>query len=115
MDAAFGFLSDIKGLVEGPNASACVIKDTSENFTKKLTGLVKVYGAKITGVAEADEKYYHSHHGRLDENFGDLVDNILPYTFVFAVEMDNDYINRTPFLPQSIAVTKGYVDAAIIG
>ncbi len=115
VDAAFGFLSDIKGLVEGPNASEYVTKDTSENFTKKLNGLAKFYGAKITGVAVANEKYYYSHRGRFDENFGDLVDNILPYTFVFAVEMEKDYIDSAPFSPQSIAVTKGYVDAAIIG
>lgn len=115
VDAAFAFLSDIKGLVEGPTASICVRKETPENFTKKLKGLAEFYGAKITGVAKADEEYYYSHRGRFDENFGDLVDNILPHTFVFAVEMDKDYIDRAPFLPQSIAVTKGYIDAAIIG
>lgn len=115
VDAAFGFLSDIGGLVDGPEASKNVTKDTPENFTKKLKGLAEFYGAKLTGVAVSDEKYYYSNRGRLDESFGDVVDNILPYTFVFAVEMDKECMSRAPFLPESIAVTKGYVDAAIIG
>lgn len=115
VDAAFGFLSDIKGLVQGPLASPNVIKDTPANFTRKLKGLAQFYGAKITGVAEANEQYYYTHRGRMDESFGDVVDNILPYTFVFAVEMDKDCIDCAPHLPQSVAVTKGYVDAAIIG
>jgi epoxyqueuosine reductase QueG len=48
----------------------------------------------------------------LDQSF---FDDILPYNFVFAVEMDMPYISKAPFIPESIAVTKGYVDAAIIG
>lgn len=115
VDAAFGFLSDIKGLVEGPVSSTNRINDTPENFTKKLKGLAKFYGAKLTGVAAADESYYYSKRGRSDENYGKTVDNLLPYTFVFAVEMDKDYINTAPFLSQSVAVTKGYVDVAVIG
>ena len=36
-------------------------------------------------------------------------------SIVFAVEMEKEMIFRAPQLPEAIAVTKGYIDAAVIG
>nr|USC32058.1 reductive dehalogenase [uncultured bacterium] len=115
VDAAFSFLSDIRDLVEGPPSAETKVEAPPEEFTKKLKGLAELYGARLTGVTSLDESYYYTYRGRTDKVYGEKVDPTLPYTFVFAVEMDHDYINTAPVLSQSIEVTKGYVSAAIVG
>lgn len=115
VDAAFTFLSDIRGLVEGLPSAEIKVEASPEEFTKKLKGLAELYGAKLTGVALLDESYYYTYRGRTDKVYGEKVDPILPFTFVFAVETDHNYINTAPVLSQSIEVTKGYVNAAIVG
>lgn len=115
VDAAFGFLSDIRGLVDGPDSAEKKVDALPEEFTERLKGLAQLYGAKLTGVALLDESYYYTHRGRTDQVYGERVEPDLPYTFVFAVETDPDYINTAPVLSQSIEVTRGYVDAAVIG
>lgn len=115
VDSTFEFLADIKGLVDGGQQAKQKVVATPAVFTEKLQGLAALYGAKLTGVAELDESYYYSIRGRNDQVYGEKVEPKLPYTFVFAVEMDPAYINTAPALSQSIAVTKGYLDAAIIG
>ncbi|MDY0234719.1 MAG: reductive dehalogenase domain-containing protein [Gudongella sp.] len=115
VDATFGFLADIKGLVDGGEKAAEKVQATPETFTRKLKGLAEFYGAKLTGVAELDESYYYTYRGRTDQVYGEKVEAHLPYTFVFAVEMDPAYINTAPVLSQSIGVVKGYLDAAIVG
>lgn len=115
VDASFEFLADIKGLVGGGIKAGEKVEGTSEEFTRKLKGLGKFYGANLVGVAELDENYYYTYRGRTDEVYGEKVEANLPYTFVFAVEMNPAYINTAPLLSQSIQVTKGYLDTAIIG
>ena len=60
VDATFGFLSDIKGLVDGGEKAKEKVQATAETFTRKLKGLAEFYGAKLTGVAELDESYYYT-------------------------------------------------------
>ncbi len=115
VDATFGFLADIKGLVDGGEKAQEKVEATPETFTKKLKGLAEFYGAKLTGVAELDESYYYSYRGRTDAVYGEKVEPSFPYTFVFAVELPPEYINTAPVLSQSIGVVKGYLDAAIVG
>ncbi len=115
VDSTFEFLADIKGLVEGGVKAKEKVQARPEEFTKKLKGLAEFYGAKLTGVAGLDENYYYSYRGRTDAVYGEKVSPNLPFTFVFAVEMAPEYINTAPVLSQSIGVTKGYLDAAIVG
>ena len=114
VESTFGFLSDIKFLSDGPKKSDTTVQGTENQFTKRLKGLAEMYGAKLSGVTLLDDCYY-SHRGRTDEHFGEVIETKLPFTFVFAVEMASEYIHTAPEVAQSIAVTKGYVDAAIIG
>lgn len=115
VDATFGFLGDIKGLVDGPSPSAVKLEESAEVFTARLKEIAALYGAKLTGVAAYDERYYYSHRGRMDAHYGERLDVGLPYTFVFAVEMDPELLACAPRVKESIAVTKGYLDAAMVG
>jgi len=107
-DAGFRFLGDIKKYVEG---------DVSENKVEveKIKKLSKYLGAKLVGVADMREYHFYSHRGRNPETYGEKIDKFHKYGIVFAVEMDKDMINRAPQCEEVIAVTKGYMDAAIIG
>ena len=102
VSATFNFLSDIKNLVNGPEISEKRLEDTPENFTAKIKGLAKYYGADLCNIAICDESYYYSHRGREDDIYGDKVDNLYKNTIVFAVEMDKSYIDTAPKLPESI-------------
>lgn len=115
VSATFNFLGDIKNLADGPKLNAKQTIDTAENFTEKIKGLAKYYGAKLCKITSYDESYYYSHRGREDETYGDKVESKYKNTIVFAVEMDKDYIHTAPKLPEAIEVTKGYLDTAIIG
>jgi Pyruvate/2-oxoacid:ferredoxin oxidoreductase delta subunit len=116
VDAAFQFLDSIKPLVEGPTASKILTTGTAEDFTAHIKSIAELYGASVTGVAKSDESFYYSHRGRTDQVYGDSVsiDN-WPHTIVFAVPMNEAMIRKAPKAEESIAVTQGYVQAAIVG
>lgn len=113
--AAFHFLDDIKHLAEGPPVSTEQVIGTPEQFTERIKGLASHYGAVLSGVALLDDSYYYSHRGRHEANYGEQLTPKHRFTFVYAVEMAEPLIHTAPLLPQSLAVTKGYVDAAVIG
>jgi len=113
-DATFRFLSDIKKYSEG-EASDKIVEVDSTIMTKKLKGLASFYGASLVGITEMKDDYYYSHRGRDPKKYGEEINNLLPYGIVFAVEMEESMIDRAPLLPEAIEVTKGYVNAAIIG
>ncbi len=113
--AAFHLLDDIKHLAEGPTVATEQVHGTPEQFTSKLKGLAAHYGAVLSGVALLDESYYYSHRGRQEASYGEPLNPEHSYTFVYAVEMAEALVHTAPLLPQSLAVTKGYVDAAVIG
>lgn len=115
VSATFNFLSDIKNLVQGCPLNEDKVHDSPENFTTKIKGLAKYYGADLCKIALCDENYYYSYRGREDKIYGDKVEILYPNTIVFAVELDKNYIFTAPKLPESIEVTKGYLDTAIIG
>lgn len=115
VDSAFEFLENINGLVDGGVKGEKKVEASPEVFTEKLKGLAQFYGAKLTGVAELDESYYYTYRGRTDEVYGEKVNPHLPYTFVFAVQLDSAYISTAPVLSESIEVSKGYLDSAIVG
>lgn len=113
-EAAFRFLGDIKKFAEGrPNPNK--VETDASIMTSKLKGLAKFYGASLVGITRMKEEFYYSHRGRDPKKYGEEVTELLPYGIVFAVEMQEDMIDRAPLLPEAIEVTKGYVNAAVIG
>lgn len=116
VDAAFQFLDSIKPLVEGPKASKSITTGTAEEFTAHIKSIAALYGASVTGVAKSDESFYYSHRGRTDQVYGDSVSiDKWPHTIVFAVPMNDAMIRMAPKAEESMAVTHGYVQAAIVG
>lgn len=114
IDAGFQFLADIRHLSELHQITNEKIIDTSKNFTDHIKQTASFYGAKLVGITTATNHFY-SYRGRHDINYGDKIQEDLPNTIVFAVEMDQSSIQKAPQLQQSVAVVKGYVDAAVIG
>lgn len=113
-DACFDFLGDIKQFSEGTPSPDKVEAD-SKQFTELLLGLARYYGAVSCGVALLKDEHYYSHKGRPLSEYGKEIIPSYKYGIVFAVEMDEKIIDTAPNVTESIAVTKGYVDAAIIG
>lgn len=112
--AGFQFLSDIGPLVEGPVAEEQV-PVTPERITRLLKNLATHLGAVKVGALEMTEDLYYSHRGRHEADYGETVVPRHRYGFVFAVEMDETMMNRAPQIEEILEVTKGYVNAGIIG
>ena len=113
-DSVFQFLADIKKKAEGPVLSEKVEVDP-QKMTDKLKGMSVYYGASLVGVARLDETFYYSHRGRESEVYGEEITQYHNYALVFAVELNKDMIDTAPFSPESVEVTKGYLDAAVVG
>ena len=113
-DANFEFLADIRHLCDGKPAPTQVA-GTAEAFTQTIKGLLTYYGASLVGITEAKPELYYSHLGRPPAQYGQPIAPDYPTAIVFAWEMAEELIFCAPRLPESIAVTKGYVDAAIGG
>lgn len=115
VDSTFGLLSDFNKLCEGPMKSNKLTEGTTDTFTKRIFDLATLYGAVKIGIAPYHSDYYYTHKGRTDANYGQEITDTLPHTIVFAVEMDPALFSTSPNVLESIAVTKGYLDAGIIG
>lgn len=113
-DACFAFLAALRGFVDG-KVSASRTEASPEVFTRRVKGLAGYYNAKLVGIAPTDPDFYYSHKGRPLGAYGEPVELAHKYAIAFAVEMDRDMIFRSPQQAESVAVTKGYIDAAIIG
>ena len=113
VSSAFRFLSDIKQHVDGKSVEEQKELDP-EKVTEKIKQYASYYGADLVGITKLRKDYYYSNRGRGD-NYGDKIDDFHDYAIVFAVEMEQDMINRAPRIAEAVEVTKGYVNAALIG
>lgn len=112
-DACFNFLGDIKPLVSPPPAPTVQGCDPA-TMSQFLCDLARYYGAKEVAVVSTKDLHY-THKGRPLEIYGKEIDMTHPFGIVFAVEMAETLIDSGPNITESIATTKGYMDAAIIG
>ncbi len=113
-DSVFRMLGDINPLSEGQHQPQRVETDPAE-MSALIKKYARYYGAIEVGIVKMKDEYYYSHRGRKPENYGDAVEAKPHYAIVFAVEMERDMINRAPQLEEVIAVTKGYMEAGMIG
>ena len=61
------------------------------------------------------EVSYHSHRGRSKETYGNPIEITDKYAIVFALEMEPEMVFKAPLVPEAVAVSKGYVNAAVTG
>jgi ferredoxin len=113
-DAGFMLLDDLNRLVDGPPKGA-LVDGSAELFTRRLKSFSQFIGAKVVGIAKMEDDFYYSKLGRPTRDYGKEVTRTHLYGLVIGVEMDKDMINRAPQIEEVFAVTKGYVDAAMIG
>ena len=115
VDSTFELISDFSLLCDGPEKSEAQVKRSIEENTLKVKELAKLYGTKLISITEYNQDYYYTHKGRKDSEYGKKINDKLPYTIVFAVEMDYEYFMQSPYVLESVAVTKGYLDAGVLG
>ena len=70
-------------------------------------------GAVLFGTAETERSWVYSVRGR-GGLYGCETGDVLPYTIMIAVEMDEAEINRAPAVEQSVEVAGAYLRAAVI-
>lgn len=113
-DACFEFLAALRGFVDG-KVSPHRTEASPEVFTRRVKGLAGYYNAKLVGITLADPDFYYSNKGRPLCAYGEPVEPTHKFAIAFAVEMDRDMIFRAPQQAETMAVTKGYIEAATIG
>lgn len=113
VDAVFKFLGDIKSYSEG-HKNTNKIEINKDDFTKKLKGLAKYFGADLVGITKLKEDFFYSHRGRKG-HYGEKIEVKHNYAIAFAVEMEGDMVNRAPRIEEAIETTRGYLKAAIVG
>lgn len=114
VNSTFEYLSHIKKYSEGSKNDE-KIELSAEIITEKLKELGKFFGAKIIKITKMQDYHYYTHRGREPKSYGDKIIPKHQYGIAFAVDMNKDFINTAPQLPESIAVVKGYLDATNIG
>lgn len=114
VESGFKVLGQIRHLAEGVEGSRRVEVDPRE-ISIRLKKFLKYLGARDVGITPMKEEYYYTHRGRHRENYGERVEENYRYAVVYTVEMDEEMINRAPNLEEVVGVTKGYMDAAVIG
>lgn len=114
VDGAFALLADLKALNEGEVNQEKVILDPDEAY-KQLQSLSRLYHGVHFGVAKLKPEHYYSHRGRLTQHFGEEIAHHHENAIVFAVPLDLPLMKQAPTIPEAIAVTQGYVQAALIG
>ncbi len=114
VDASFKYLYDIRNFSKGQVAQNKTHVDPLI-MTERIKGLAAFYGAKLVGITQMRDYHYYSHMGRHEENYGEEIIEPHKYGIVFALPMDSEMIMRSPKLPESIAVSKGYVESTTVG
>ena len=113
-ETVFGVIGDITTADVGKKDTGG-IKVDKVYITEKIKAISKYFGAVLVGITDLRDEDLYSHRGRKDENYGEEINLRHTHAIVFAVEMAEDMIAHAPGLDEVIAVSKGYLDAAIIG
>ncbi|MBN1622944.1 MAG: 4Fe-4S ferredoxin [Clostridia bacterium] len=113
-EANFDFINDIRHLAEESKPHKKISID-SEEVSALLKKLAVHYGALDAGIAFADDKFFYTHRGRLEESYGDKVDTSLKNALVFTIEMNEETINTSPAADAAAETSNAYVKGAVIG
>ncbi|NQT58655.1 MAG: 4Fe-4S dicluster domain-containing protein [Bacteroidetes bacterium] len=87
---------------------------TPQELTHFLQDTAVSYGAVLSGSVPTDLQFVYERRGR-GRHYGKLTEEVLPNTFVYAVEMDAEAVNKAPAIEESMEVVKKYIQVAVIG
>jgi len=113
MESHFKLIADLRSLVSAPAAKEKVDLAPQE-IQGYLEKTAKDFGAIQTGGVETPEDWVYSYRGRGDL-YGVPVENYLPYTFVFAMEMSLEEVNRAPAMAEAAEVSRVYMEIGLLG
>ena len=113
-EANFDLLSNIRHLAEETRGAEKTEVNSAE-VSSLLKKLAVHYGALDSGIAIADERFFYTHRGRLEDSYGDRVDTSLKNALVFTIEMDEEAINTAPAADAALETSNAYVKGAVIG
>lgn len=88
--------------------------EPSANATSTIKEIVLTLGAVAVGCTPLEKEYVYTHKGRLDENYGRLIELDHPTMIVFLVEMDFDAMQRAPLAETIRESARQYYRAAHI-
>jgi ferredoxin len=117
VDATFGLITQLRRFVRGwkgeyrfPHRGETEIDGAAlTDYLKKTAG---TYGAVLSGVTDAEERFFYGTKGR-GERYGEAVEDILPAIFVFAVEMSEEEMRTAPGIREAAEVAHAYLKAAV--
>jgi len=115
VDSTYQLISELNRLCNGPEKEKEKVSGSAKENAEKIKELAKLYGVKLIGITDYNSDYYYTHKGRKDADYGKEIEDKLPYTIVFAVEMDFEYFMQSPYVLESLAASKGYLEAGMVG
>lgn len=119
VDTTFAFITRLRDFVrgfEGEYEAPGHLREemTPAALTKYIKKTLRSYGAVVTGATETDESCVYSVRGR-DGRYNRRVDDVLPFTLVFAMEMSIDEMRTAPGIREAAEVAGTYLRVAVPG
>ncbi len=120
INGGFGLLRDLRrysgaeSVVQGNSQKENQPPLTPQDLTQFLQDTAASYGAVLSGSVPTDLQFVYEQRGR-GRHYGKTTDKILPNTFVYAVKMDTEAVNKAPAIEESVEVVRKYIQAAVIG
>lgn len=120
IDAVFSLIADLRPL-SGHSAAdgssdlnPVPLKIDPEEFSRRIKKTALSFGSLSCGITETNAEWVYSVRGR-GPYYGDTVEEYLPNTIVWSVEMDETEIHKAPAVEESAEVVKAYLQAAMTG
>lgn len=114
-DAIFHFLGDINTLSEQPVQRETTVKTSPTALTAKIKALGYHLGAQDVGITKLNDDHLYTYRGRKELNYGTPVILDHTYAIAFTFEMNQDMIDRSPYIEEVIETSTGYLNAGIAG
>ncbi|MFW5865449.1 MAG: hypothetical protein ACOCUE_05215, partial [Candidatus Izemoplasmataceae bacterium] len=94
--------------------------DVGQNFHENIKAITKHYGASDVGIVKLKDEHYYSHQGGLSftiglDSYGKEVKKSYTHAIVYAIEMDQDFIERAPFFEEMLETENAYLKMAFTG
>ncbi len=119
VETTFGFITQLRQFVRGYDDEYKALEQlrsqiTSTELTTYLKKTLGSYGAVVSGVTRTDAACAYSVRGR-GERYDREVDDLLPFTLVYALEMSVEEMRTAPGIREAAEVAGTYLRVAVPG